>query len=151
MLTDNDFYIVMKLVSGENVMAILREEDDSNVLIEYPMVMRSIMDFEEGKEHLAASPFCVFTSDNDFVISKSNIMFIKKLNQTFIPHYRRIVSEYDASSFVLNSNKEEIITPERARSMIKQLKEVFSLEETEKEKELKQKISIMLPGNDTIN
>ena len=58
MLTDNDFYVVFKLTTGENVMAVLRQEDEEHVLVEHPMIMRSVLNFEAGKEHLTASPLC---------------------------------------------------------------------------------------------
>ena len=34
MLDENEFYIVMKLTSGEQVMALLKEEDEDHVLLE---------------------------------------------------------------------------------------------------------------------
>ena len=158
MINDNDFFIVMKLTSGENVMAVLRQEDDEHILVEHPMVMRSIMNFEEGKEHLTAAPLCSFTDDIDFVIPKSNVMFIKKLHHVFIPHYKRIVSEHEESTtFVPNGessalnwdDSEEQITPERARKMIDQLKNVVGIEE--EEIDWKEKLRMLVPGNDTIN
>jgi len=74
MLSNNDFYVVIKLTSGEQVMAVLRQEDDAHVLIEHPMIMKTIVNFEAGKEHLTASPLCAFTAESEFVLPKVNIL-----------------------------------------------------------------------------
>ena len=138
MLNDNDFYIVLKLVSGEQVMAVLRQEDDNHVLVEHPMIMRFALDFEAGKERITAAPFCAFTSDTEFVLEKSNILFIKKLHHIFIPHYQQIVKDHSESShFIPKGSAEELQwddeppTPEEAQKMIAQLKGVLGEEEEE--------------------
>lgn len=152
-MNKDSMYVIVKLVTGENVMAVFREEDEKHILIENPMVMRSILNYEEGKEHLTASPLCVFTDDPNFVIPKSSIMYIKKLHHTFIPHYKKIVKEHENTSFVPNTQDtldwgDETPTAEEARKMIKQLKEVFKEEE---EIDWKEKLRMLVPGNDTIN
>lgn len=157
MLNDNDFYVVFKLTSGENVMAVLRQEDESHVMIEHPMVMKSIMNFEAGKEHLTASPLCAFTDETDFVIAKKNIMYMKKLHRVFIPHYKRIVTEHESSTMFIpaDSNtaeslqwEDEELTPERAKKAAEQLRSIF---EQEEEINWEEKLKNLVPGNDTLN
>jgi len=150
MLTDNDFYVVFKLTTGENVMAVLRQEDEENVLVEHPMIMRSVLNFEAGKEHLTASPLCQFTDEIDFVIPKTNIMFMKKLHQVFIPHFKRIVDQHEKTASFVSAETEEIehLTPERARKAIQQLNAIFG---NKQENDWKEKLKNLVPGNDTIN
>ena len=150
-----DFYVIMKLVSGEQVMAVLRQEDEECILVENPMVMKTIMDFEAGKEHITAAPLCAFTSDEEFVLDKRNVLFIKKLHHVFVNHYKRIVGDYqESTNFVPRGSAEELQwddeppTPEEARSMIKQLKNVLGEEE---EINWEEKVKMLVPGNDTIN
>lgn len=158
MLKDNDLYVIFKLTSGENVMALLVQEDESNVLVESPMVMRSIMNFEAGKEHLTAAPLCAFTDETDFVISKSNIMFMKKLHRVFIPHYKRIVDEHEKSTHFVPPdsdtseplNWDDEMTPEKAKKALEQLRAIFGAEE-EEEIDWKEKMKFLVDGNDTIN
>lgn len=159
MLNDNDLYVVFKLTSGENVMAVLRQEDESHVMVEHPMVMRSIMNFEAGKEHLTAAPLCAFTDETDFVIAKKNIMYMKKLHRVFIPHYQRIVDEHEKSTLFtpagsntaesLSWDDEEDLTPERAKKALEQLRSIF--EPDEEEINWEEKLKNLVPGNDTIN
>jgi hypothetical protein len=105
MLEDNEFYIVMKLTSGEQVMAVLKEEDDEHVLLESPMCIKTIPIVEQSREHVTAHPLCQFSDDRTFVIAKRDIMFVKKLHHLFVPHYQRIVEEHERISFV-SKNKD---------------------------------------------
>ena len=131
-------------------MAVLRQEDEEHVLVEHPMIMRSVLNFEAGKEHLTASPLCQFTDEIDFVIPKTNIMFMKKLHQVFIPHFKRIVDQHEKTAAFVSSDSEEIehLTPERARKAIEQLNAIFG---DKQENEWEEKLKNLVPGNDTIN
>ena len=146
MLKSDDFYVVFKLTSGENVMAVLRQEDDRHVLVEHPMVMRSIMNLEAGKEHLTAAPLCAFTDESDFVIPKKNILFMKKLHHMFISHYQRIVNEYESTTMFIPPDD---MPPETARKAVQQLKGILGIEE--EEIDWKEKLKFLVDGNDTIN
>lgn len=155
-MSDNEFYVVMKLVSGEQVMAVLRQEDEQHILVENPFVMRTAVDFEAGKERITAAPLCPFSSDEEFVLDKKDVMYIKKLHHVFVHHYKNFVQEYSTSTnFVPAGSQEELHwgdappTPEEARSMINQLKNVLG--EEEEEIDWKEKIKFLVDGNDTIN
>lgn len=95
-------FVILKLVSGEQVMATLTGEDAESIAVEYPMVIRLIPFVQEGKaqEHVTAAPFCQFSDDKQFTISRTNIIFIKKMHQMIIPHYSRLVDEHEASVLV---------------------------------------------------
>lgn len=157
MLNGNELYIVLKLTSGEQVMAVLQQEDEHHVLLEHPMVMKTIMNFDAGKEHITASPLCAFTDEQSFVIPKRNILFIKKLHHVFVPHYQRIVSDHMESTLFspADSDTAESLrwddepTPEEARKMQKMLKSVLG--EEEEEINWEEKLKNLVPGNDTMN
>jgi len=153
MLNDNDLYVIFKLTSGENVMAVLRQEDEENILIEYPMIMRSIINFEEGRESLTAQPLCMFTDEHDFIISKKNITFIKKMHHIFIPHYKKIVDEHEQSTFFIPNEEDNKLsweddTPtQKSKLIIKKLKDILESDE----ESITEKLKRLVPGNDTIN
>lgn len=157
MLSDNEFYIILKLTSGEQVMAVLQEEDEDNVMLDHPMVMKTITNLDAGKEHITASPLCAFTDDQTFILSKENILFIKKLHRVFIPHYQRIVSDYMESTLFspADSDSAESLkwddepTPEEARKMQEMLKHIA--EEEREEINWEEKLKNLVPGNDTLN
>lgn len=155
MLNGNELYIICKLTSGEQIMAVLQQEDEHHVMLEHPMVMKTILNFEAGKEQITASPLCAFTDEQSFVIPKRNILFIKKLHHLFIPHYQRIVSDHMESTLFspAGSNTAESlrwddeVTPEQANKMKTMLKSIIEEEEIDWEEKLKN----VVPGNDTIN
>jgi hypothetical protein len=156
MLDENEFYIVMKLTSGEQVMAVLKEEDDEHVLLESPMCIKTIPLLDQGREHVTAHPLCQFSDDRTFVIAKRDIMFVKKLHQLFIPSYQRIVAEHEKLSFV-SKNKdgsldemefEDDVTQEEAVRRIRMLED---LAKTPKDEEEERRYRVFVEGNDTIN
>jgi hypothetical protein len=111
MLDDNEHFVVVKLTSGEQCFAALREEDDDYVLIESPMCIRMIPSLQENREHVTAHPLCQFTDDTSFVIAKKDIVYIKNLHHIFVPHYLRILEEHDAiAAFKPKENRAEDLT-----------------------------------------
>ena len=156
-MSDN-LYVILKLTSGEQVMAVLREEDEQYVMLEDPMCIKMIPVLETGREHVIANPLCHFTDDTTYVIPKQSILFVKRLQSSFVPHYLKLVEQHNDHSFVPREEKnaeqldwgDEEPTPEEARKMIKQLKNVFE-EEKEEEVDWKEKLKNLVPGNDTIN
>ena len=95
MLTGNEFYVVMKLTTGEQIMGVLEQEDSTHLQIISPMIIRSIPIPQEGREHITAHPYCQFTNDNVFDIDKKNVIYIKPLKEIMIPHYKRIVMQHE--------------------------------------------------------
>lgn len=106
MLDGTEFYVVVKLTTGEQMMAVLLEEDEEYIEIEYPMVMRTTPNIAERKEHVTAHPFCQYSDDTSFVLSKTNVMFVKKLHHAFIPHYQQIVEDTMHTSFLTVGDEE---------------------------------------------
>ena len=154
MLDDNEFYVIMKLTSGEQVMAVLKEEDDEHVLLDFPLCIRTIPILEVGREHITAHPLCQFSDDRTFVIAKRDIMFVKKLHHLFIPHYQRIVAEHEKLSFISSKGKkeellwEDDVDQEEAKRRILMLEELAKTPKDEREEE---RYRIFIEGNDTVN
>jgi hypothetical protein len=156
MLDGTEFYVILKLTSGEQMMAVLRSEDEEYIEIEYPMVMRMIPVMSEGREHITAHPFCQFSDDRQFTLHKNDIMFVKKLHHVFIPHYQRIVREHEKTSLITNNGREkqetslewedEVMTVEEAKKRIEMLRSIAKMEEDEP-----LPTSTYVNGNDTIN
>lgn len=153
MLDDNDMYVVIKFNTGEQVMAVLEEEDSEYVQLLSPMIIKSIPVLSEGREHITAHPFCQFTDDKTFLIEKRNILFVKRLKEIMIPHYQRIVQEHEEyTSFKPKGEAEEKywgqaegITREEAMRRIQMLT-ALSEEAEEREEEL---VTSFVEGNDT--
>lgn len=152
MLTGNEFYVVVRLVTGEQIMSALQQEDDNYIQLLHPMLVRTIPNFETGKEHVTAAPFCAFTEEESFVLDKKNVLFIKPLKEAFVPHYLNIVRESQSVRFtprgrdpqeVLDQNEIDHLRSIADRiSAIEQLRGIA--DETEEEKH-----RVFVEGNDT--
>jgi hypothetical protein len=145
MLTGNEYYVVMKLNTGEQIMAILEDETENKFQIIDPMVIKTIPVISEGREHITAHPYCQFTDDNVFDIDKKDVVFIKPLKEIMIPHYKRIVLMHDQEGEVQTAER---LSPEEATKRIAQLSGIFGdeLDNSYEEEEVE---SYYVEGNDT--
>jgi hypothetical protein len=145
-LTTSDTYIVIKLVTGEQIMAVKRNESNNSITIEYPMLIKSYPFMNDGEmsEHVTASPYCKFTDDKLFEFKKSDIVFEKKVHKYAIPFYVRLVNEYEAT----------IEAPDEQESSIEHLSEKVDklldhLKSIAQEQEPEEKVNVK--GNDTLH
>ena len=86
-------YIALKLVNGDNLIALMVDEDDNRFVIMYPIQMKSVRVSVDGpgKEVLAGVPWCSFTDHEVFQIWKNDVIMIKPLNESTIEYYKRLV------------------------------------------------------------
>lgn len=162
MLSGDEFYVILKLTTGEQMMAVLQEEDEQNIMIDYPIVIKTIMDYDEGKERVTVSPLCAFTSEQSCVISKHNVLYIKKLHYVFIPHYQKIVKEQQQTTLFSSVDcdsddsldwEDEPATPEDIIKLQQMIKSISGADEYEYEEDIdwEEKLKNLVPGNDTLN
>jgi len=150
-LSANDSYIVIKLVTGEQIMAVKRNESPNSVTIEYPMLIKSFPFMNNGNigEHITAAPYCKFTDDKLFEFNKKDIIFEKRVHQYAIPFYVRLVNEYEATIEVPDdppSTVEEL--SERVDKLMHHLK---SLAEDPLDEEQEEEPKMMVGGNRTVH
>lgn len=114
-------YVVVKLISGETVMAMFEGEDDKFVKIEYPIQIKTIPIAALSREQITASPLCQFSDSTSFVLEKSHIVYIKRLHKAFIPHYKNFLRSYEEALIPATRQSSEEIKH--------QLEEIFGDEE----------------------
>jgi hypothetical protein len=107
-------YVVVKLISGETVMATFEGEDEKHVKIDYPIQIKTTIIPELGRESISASPLCQFSDATTFVLEKGHIVYIKKLHSQFISHYKNFIKSY-----------EEALIPTTRSSIQEKLSEYF--------------------------
>lgn len=149
-------YIIMRLTTGEQVMATLDAEDHNYVHVSHPLVVRMTPIIENGHmaERVTAQPFCQFSTDKYYDIPKSCIMFVKPLHQGLVSHYLRIVESYEETVLVrtpqeerkLHWEDEEEMTAEDFKGRIDRLSDFLSNQE-----ESEEATPIIVEGNDTIH
>ena len=93
----DDEFILLKLTTGETLVATIRAEDDDTISIEYPFELKTIHDRRQDMvvDVTAAAPFCGFAEDRKFTFKKNNLMITKLLHNYSVPFYIELVEEYE--------------------------------------------------------
>ena len=106
-------YMVLKLISGEQILAAVTAEFDESVVINFPLVLKSVPAVKNGMiyEKIATAEFCSFTDDKEFNISRKDIVFMKPMKRAVAIMYQRSLEEMyimsSESSLQLYENSEE--------------------------------------------
>ena len=149
-------YVIIKLTSGEQVMAALEEDAPEFIEVSYPLIvkMTPITDGQRMHEQITAHPFCQFSSDRLYRLPKTCIMFYKELDEMMIPHYTKIVNSYEDKILVQRKPQKELdwdepqnMTVEELRKRIDMLADIFG-EQLDKETE-EECYRTFVEGNDT--
>jgi hypothetical protein len=145
-MTANDTYVVLKLVTGEQIMAVKRAESNNSITIEFPMLIKSypFMNNGEMSEHVTASPYCKFSEDKIFEFRKTDIVFEKKVHKYAIPFYVKLVNEYEG---IIEGEENDNETIEDLSKKVDRL--LDHLKSIAKEQEPEVKINV--DGNDTLH
>jgi hypothetical protein len=98
-IKEDDVCVVIKLITGEQLMAIFEGEDEKFVKIDYPITIRTTIIPELNKESVTAAPYCPFSETTSFVLEKSHIVYIKKMHKQFIANYKSFLKSYDEIVF----------------------------------------------------
>jgi hypothetical protein len=154
MLKGNEYYVIVKFVTGEEVMAAMTDEDVDYVELLYPMVIRvmSTVDGNLISQRIAAAPYCQYSEDKYFKIKRSNVMFVKKLNELFVPHYTRMVEELETPVLAtIDSDGMIRRLEEEAETLSDEeiLEQISILESTQSEEE--ELVRSFIKGNDTFH
>lgn len=150
-LTLQDDYVVMKLITGEQIIAVKRAETKDYVTIEYPMLIKGYA-FQNGKEigeHVTASPYCKFTEDKVFTFDKQHVVFSKKMHSYAIPFYVGLVNEHEETIEDMQESPPETVEElgERVNRLAGYLKSLA--EGNEEQQPQPEEQSIFVEGNET--
>lgn len=98
--------VVVKLVSGEQLMGFLIEETKTGIFIEEPVSIKVInLPTSNGiVEKTVTGPFCNMTDDTFFEFGWEHIMFVKPLHPAIVPLYLEIV---DAENTIDSNDENE--------------------------------------------
>jgi hypothetical protein len=155
----NDHYVVVKLVSGETVMATFGGEDEKFVTIEYPIQIKTVMIPELQRESISASPLCQFSDSTSFILEKAHIVYIKTLHKQFISHYKNFIKSYEEALIPTTRSQiqetlseyfddTEDLTLEEINRRIEMLEAIASGGHSEEDEDLMLNV---MEGNDTLH
>jgi hypothetical protein len=107
---DGDRYIVVKLVSGEEVIAHLIGEDDYEIRVLFPMIVRHTprMTPHGPGESISMSPYTYFSAEDEYTFHKNQIIFLKDLDAKYEDEYNRAIDDFVGSHSPAPYNPEEM-------------------------------------------
>lgn len=91
-------YVVMKLVSGETVIAQLLNETNEGVHVINPLQVKMIpVAYKDGDygEQAISSRLCQFTDDVDFTFNHKDLIYCKPLKPKMEVIYTRLIKSFD--------------------------------------------------------
>lgn len=118
MTLKNSVHVVLKLVTGETLMATYDGEDEKFVKVEKPVQIKTILIPELEKESVTAAPYCPFSESTSFILEKSHIVYIKRLHKIYIPHYNRFMKVYDEAFIPVEHDTDDMEITEEASTFV---------------------------------
>jgi hypothetical protein len=135
-------YVVLRMSTGEELIAVLHAEDSDSVMVMHPMEMHHAPDEEHGIEHYWAQPFCPYSEEQTFFLEKKHIVYIKRLSEYLVPHYHSMVQNFSESEVIKSARMSaerkvswggKEITEEEAKQRIEQIKKLRELDSLDDE------------------
>ena len=89
-------YAVLKLINGEELLCTFAGEDDTHILVLFPMLVKAIPKLKEGRvvESISLAPYTHFAADDEYTFAKSHVVFIKNLSERYIDTYKVAVEDF---------------------------------------------------------
>lgn len=96
--------VVIKLVTGDMMMATLMLETDDTVIVHDPIAVKTIQANKNGAivERTVTAPYCGLTDEREYVFDRRNVLYVKKLNDTVDKYYTRLVKEFEETFTIDN-------------------------------------------------
>ena len=160
-MTQDKDYIVLKLITGETVMAIFQGEDERFIKVDYPVQIKTNYISGVNREAVTAAPFCQFSDSTAFILEKTHVLYIKRLHHAFVRHYKNFVKVYDEALVPLQRSEEvrqeleeafddmDEISIEEVNRRLDILEAIANSPSSEKDEEEEFELINFVPGNDT--
>ena len=118
-----DKYVVIKLISSEEIVCTQIDETDFDVVTLFPMLVKTVPKLAEGRilESITLAPYTYFAADDQFTFSKSHIMFIKDLSERHVGNYKLAIDDFVANT-VLGESPNDV---EDLKDALNRIAEVF--------------------------
>lgn len=115
----SSFYVLLKLNSGDTLMAMLKEDNEEDILIQYPFEVKSfsVVTDEGIGEATSIKPWIGTDTDKYFYLPKSAILIMKPLAARMIPTYLTFLKRYE---FPEMAKAEQEKTEPKTKEMEKQ-------------------------------
>ena len=164
-------YVVVKLVSGEQVLAKYDGETTTTVSFKDPMLIKLYPTVnpitKQPAENVTITPWSSFVETKEFCLEKTQIIFVKNMNELVAKQYLKLLNEYekvvpvrenaDGYLEVIEEEEDEYedtydTVEEVSRKLNEMARERYEEEVDAKIEELEEKWKVtFVKGNETIN
>ena len=122
MTVDLDKYVVIKLTSGEEILGMMVKEDDYEIKLQFPMVVKHISRVMGGYpvESIVLGAYTHFCADDEFTFNKHHIVILKDMDRRYIDEYHRSVDD-----FIGASNPAPATNPQEMQELANKLQNMF--------------------------
>ena len=117
-------YVVLKMITGEEVVAQLINENDYDIYVMFPMIVKHLTRNIAGRlvESVMLGPYTHFAADDEFVFNKHQLIFHKPLDERYLPEYNQAVDDFVQGS---NGVQEPLPNPEELKELTEKLSNLF--------------------------
>lgn len=98
MINKTDRIVTFKLITGEQIVAVLRDISDTDITVEFPFVLRTfprMVRADRVEETITANAFCSFAEDRIFTFRDQDVMFLKDLSEYARPFYLNLYRDQE--------------------------------------------------------
>ena len=132
MVAELDKYVVIKLVSGEEILTQLITEDDYEVRCMFPMVVKHVPRSIHGQvmDSIVLGAWTHFSASDEYTFTKQHVLFIQDMDPRFIDEYHKSVDDFLGHATTL---PQEAYNPNEMKELAEKLQNMFRREEYEEE------------------
>ena len=94
----NKKYIVLKLVTGEELLATLENKPSDNVVISNPMKIQVFHEQDEDGNlipNVSATPWCEYSATKKYTIYLNHVILLEDLHEELVEHYLNLVKAFE--------------------------------------------------------
>ena len=137
-------YAVLKLINGEEILCTYVGEDETHILVIFPMLVKSMPKLKEGRvlEAISLAPYTHFAADDEYTFSKSHVVFIKNLSERYYDTYKVAVED-----FLTGIDPTGPTTAEELRDALNQIGNIFGDQVSYEDNQTEETDSIFLDDN----
>lgn len=120
-LSPNENFTILKLASGEVLLAIKLNETSEELTVEFPFIVKNYPRLlRDGRisESVTAGPFCSFAENRVFTFKKSHLLFAKKMHSIAIPFYMSLYEEHERELIYFNETLRKSELPSNSPTLL---------------------------------
>lgn len=143
-----DRYITMKLVSGEEIVSHLVHEDDYEIRVLFPMIVKLVprMTSVGPVEQLVLAPYTYMSADDEFTFNKHQIIVLKDLDPNREDDYNRAIDDFIETTSAMKKPHD----PEEVKKLTDKLQKMFG-DYLSSDEDLEELPSITVDSSKTIH